>query len=119
MERSFQRHLRIMKTIGVELYLGPAGASAEEVDGAAFSNHVNRPLPRFWTANRFDHDITATLFGRDVTYSIHWIFDLRDLHDLVRSHALRSGDLGIALHHGNDVTTCRFGNLHKHQPDRP
>src|SRR5205085_8458934 len=44
-ERSFERDLRIVQTIGVELDLGPGGASAKKVNCASLADHLGRPLP--------------------------------------------------------------------------
>src|SRR5512146_256874 len=63
MERRFQRDLRVVETLGVEVDLGAAGASAEEVDGTALANHVDGPFPGFGTTDGFDDDVGATAIG--------------------------------------------------------
>src|SRR5258708_7834087 len=50
-ESCFERDFRVMQAIGIELHLGPTGATAKEIDRAAFAYHVNRPLPSFRTAH--------------------------------------------------------------------
>src|SRR5258708_25910602 len=54
MERSLERDLRIVQPVRVELDLGAAGAASEEVYGAAFAHHFNRPLPCLRPAHGFD-----------------------------------------------------------------
>ena len=49
------------QAVGVELDFSTAGAASEEVYGAAFAYHFNRPLPRFRPAHRLDHDIATAL----------------------------------------------------------
>src|SRR5580692_2522405 len=47
MESRFQRDLRIMQPVSVELHFGPAGATAKEIHRPAFAHHINSHLPGF------------------------------------------------------------------------
>src|SRR5947199_4140823 len=64
-EGGFQRDLRIVQAVGIKLDLGAAGASAEEVHGATFTNHVDSQLPGFRTTHGFDDNVAAALIGRE------------------------------------------------------
>ena len=62
MERGLQRQLVIVQALRIQRDRGPAGATAEEVDGAAFAHHVDGPLPGLRAAYRLDdHVATACL----------------------------------------------------------
>ena len=61
MERGLQSNLGIVQTSGVEFDLGAIGAAAEEVDRAAFADHVDRPFPCLGTSDSFNDYIAATL----------------------------------------------------------
>src|ERR1022692_2847700 len=50
MEGRFQRDLRVMQPVGIELYLGSSGAATEEVHRPAFAHHVDGQLPGFRTS---------------------------------------------------------------------
>src|SRR5580692_10375960 len=55
MEGGFQRDLRIVQPVGVELYFRAAGATTKKVYRPAFAHHVNGHLPGFRTSHRLDH----------------------------------------------------------------
>src|SRR4029077_8915699 len=61
MESGLKGNLRVMQAVGVELDFGTAGAASEEVYVATFAYHFNRPLPRFRSAHRLDHDVATAL----------------------------------------------------------
>ena len=63
----------VVQAIGVEFDFGSGGASAEEVDGAAFADHVDGPLPGERGGDGFDGDIDAATLrseGADVSHGI-------------------------------------------------
>ena len=60
-ERGFQGDFGLVQAIGLELHSCSTGAAAEEVDGAAFADHVDRPLPRFRLAYCFDDHVATAL----------------------------------------------------------
>src|SRR5690348_6889874 len=59
MESGLDGDLRIMERIRIHGYLRASRAAAEQVDGAATANHLQRPFPRLRRANGFDHGIGA------------------------------------------------------------
>ena len=117
-ESRFQRDFRIVQAVGVQLHLGAGSAAAKEIDGAAFADHLHRPLPSLGAADGFDHHIGPALLRAQLAHHLNRILDLRDLHHFVCAFAPGQGDLGIALHHRNHVATDGLGDLHEHQPDR-
>src|SRR5580658_9007258 len=117
MERGFQRDLGIVQAIGIELHFGPAGASAEEIYGAAFANHFYRPLPSVGTTDRFNHYIAATLLRSQRANRLDHIRHLGGLNDFVRAHVLGGDYLFVAFHHRNHVAADGSRHLDKHQSD--
>src|SRR5207244_11573421 len=91
-----------------------AGASAEEVHGATFTNHVDSQLPGFRTTHGFDDNVAAALIGRECPHGFHGILYIRNLHDIVSPHALGGGDLRIPLNDRHDVAANRLCNLNEH-----
>ena len=119
MERRFQSDFRIVQAIGFELNFGPAGASAKEVDGAAFADHVDRPLPGFRLSDGFDHDVASALLRRKRANGVDYIRHFGSLNDFVSAHLLSGLDLAVTLYDGNYVASDGAGDLHKHQADGP
>src|ERR1700746_2370983 len=114
-EGGFQRDLGIMQAVGIKLNLGAIGASAEEVYGSAFTNHIDSQLPGFRATYRFDDNVAAALVGRECPHSFHRVFYIRNLHHVVSAHALAGGYLRIPLNDRHDVAADRFGDLDEHQ----
>src|SRR5271169_3321676 len=117
MERGLERDLGIMQTVGIELHFRPAGTSAEEVHGATFADHFNRPLPGFGTTHRFDHDVAAALLRSKRAHGFDHVRHFGGLHDFMRAHVLGGYDLLVALHDRNHVAADGARHLHKHQSD--
>src|SRR6185369_2709965 len=117
MERRLQCDFRIVQTLSVEIDLGSGGAPAEEVDGAALSNHVNGPFPCFGTANSFDYDVRATTVGSQGAYGFDGVADLGDLNNFAGANSTSAFDLGVAFDDGDNVATDELGDLHEHHPD--
>ncbi len=63
MERCLERDFRIVQPLGIEFHFGAIRTTTKEIDGAAFADHINRPLPSRWTTHAFDNDIRAALVG--------------------------------------------------------
>ena len=64
-EGGAQRDVAVVNAVGVERDVGAHGASAEEVDGAAFAHHFDGFFPGFGDADGFNGDIDAAIFGRE------------------------------------------------------
>src|SRR5579864_5634538 len=118
-ERCLEGDFGVVQAIRLELNLGSAGASAEEVDSAALTDHVDSPLPGFWLADGFDDDIAAALLRGERADGIHHIGRLGGLNDLVRAHLAGGFDLPIAFHDRDNVAADSSGDLNEHQPNRP
>ncbi len=63
MEGGAQRDVAVVNAVGVERDVGADGASAEEVDGAAFAHHLDGFFPGFGHADGFDGDIDAAIIS--------------------------------------------------------
>ena len=118
-ERGFQGDFGVVQAIRLELHLGSAGASAEEVDGSALADHVDSPLPGFRLAYGFNNDIAAALLRGERADGIHNVRRLGSLNDFVGAHLAGSFDLSIAFHDRDNVAADGPGDLNEHQPDRP
>ena len=116
-ERCFQSDFGVVQAIGFELHLGAAGASAEEVDGAAFADHVDGPLPSFGTADRFDDHVAAALLRRERADGVDHVWNLGGLNDFVRAHVFGGFDLAVAFDDGDHVASDGAGDLNEHQSD--
>src|SRR5437773_1754838 len=117
-ERGFQGDFGVVQAIRLELHLGSAGASAEEVDGSTLADHVDSPLPGFRLADGFDDDIAATLLWRQGADGIHNVRRLGGLNDFVGAHLAGGFDLPIAFDDRDHVAADGAGDLNEHQPDR-
>src|SRR5579871_502347 len=106
-----------MQPVGIKLHFRPAGTSPEEVDRAAFSNHLHRPLPGLGLADGFNHNVAAPPRRSQRPHRFDYVGNLRRLHNLMRAHLLRGFYLAIALHHRDYVAADRPGDLHEHQSD--
>src|SRR5581483_3185962 len=60
----------------------------------------------------------AAALGRERAHGGNGVFDLGDLHDVVRAHALGGADLLVVLHDRHHVAAGKPGDLDKHQSDR-
>ena len=116
-ERRFQGDFGVVQAIGLELHLGSAGASAEEIDGAAFADHVDGPLPGFGAADGFDHHVASALLRRERADGVHYVRNFSGLNNLVRAHVLGGFDLAVALDHGDHVASDGAGDLNEHEAD--
>ena len=96
---------------------GPAGAATEEIDGAAFANHVDGPFPGFGLADGFDDDVAAALLRRQRAHRIDYVLGLCGLNDFVRAHLFGGFDLAVALDDGNHIAPDGAGDLDEHQAD--
>src|ERR1700683_3900059 len=114
MERGLQRDLGIVQTVGIELHFGPAGASAEEIYGAAFANHLDCPLPGVRTTHRFYHYVTAAFLRSQRANRLAHIRHLGGLNDFVCAHVLGSDYLLVAFYHRDHIATDGPGHLDKH-----
>ena len=65
MEGGAQGDVAVVDAVGVERDTGADGASAEEVDRAAFAHHFYRFLPCLGNADGFNGDIDSTIIGRE------------------------------------------------------
>ena len=117
MERGLKRDLGVVQTVGIELHLGSAGASAEKVYGAAFTNHFDGPLPGFGAPDGLNDHITATLLRSKRAHRFDNIGGFCGLNNLVRAHLLGGDDLLVALDDGNHVAPDGTSYLDKHQSD--
>ena len=117
MERGLERNLGIVQTVGIELHFGTAGASAEEVNGAAFADHFDGPLPGFGAAHGFDDYITAALLRSKGADGFDDILNFGGLNDFVSTHVLGGDDLLVTLNHGDYVATDGAGDLNEHEAD--
>src|SRR5579862_213034 len=116
-ERRFQCDFGVMQAIGFELHFGAAGASTEEVDGAAFADHVDGPLPGFGAAYGFDHYVAAALLRRERADGVDHVRNLGGLNNFVCAHVFGGFDLAVALDHGDDVASDGAGDLNEHEAD--
>ena len=117
-ERRLQGDFGVMQAAGIELHFGAARAAPEEIYGAALAHHFDGPLPRFRTAHRFNHHITASFLRTQSTHGFDDIGNPGSLNNLVGTHLLGGFDLPIALDNGNHIATDRASHLHEHQADR-
>src|SRR5579864_3959432 len=116
-ERRFQRDFGVVQAIGLELHFGSTGASAEEIDGAAFPDHVDSPLPGLRAADRFDYHIAAALLWGDCADGFHHVRNFGGLNNFVCTHVFGGIHLAVALDDGNHVAADSTGHLHKHEAD--
>ena len=98
-ERGLQRDFRVVQAIGIELHFAAAGASAEEVYCAAFTDHLDGPLPGFGTADGFNDHIAAALLRSQRADGFDHVLGLGGLNDFVCAHLLGGGYLFVALYH--------------------
>src|SRR5216684_741240 len=117
MKCGLERDLRIVQAIGIELDFGAAGASAEEVYGAAFADHFHRPLPSFGTAHRFDDNIATALLRGERAHGFDHVGNFGGLNNFVSAHVLGGDDLFVALHYCDYVAADGAGYLNEHESD--
>src|ERR1019366_3042732 len=115
MEGGLQRQLVIVQALRIQRDRSPAGATAEEVDGAAFAHHVNGPLPGLRAAYGLDDHIATASLGGKPAHRLHGIVHGADLDRTVSSQAAGGTYLRLTLDHGDDVATRQLGHLHEHQ----
>src|ERR1700685_3863209 len=117
MEVSLQGHFRIVQALRIELDFSAAGTTTEEIHGAAFAHHIDRPLPSLGAPHRFDHNIATAFLRAQRANGVDDIFDFIDLHDLVRTHVLGGFDLAIAFDDRNHVAANGAPDLNEHEAD--
>ena len=116
-ERCFQSDFGVVQAIGLELHFGSTGAAAEEVDGAAFADHIDGPLPGFGTAHGFDHNIASALLRRKRADGVDYIGNFGGLNNFVRAHVFGGFDLAVALDDRNYVAADSASYLYEHEAD--
>jgi hypothetical protein len=106
-----------VEAIGVEVDAGSGGASSEEIDGSAFADHIDRPLPGSWCGYGFNGDVDAAMFGREGAYGGDGIGGGGGLDNMFRTEDACGGNLLVALDHGDDVKSGELCGVHEHEAD--
>src|SRR4051812_38609434 len=113
MEGGFERDLRVVEQIGVELDFGSGGTSAEEVHSSAFTHHVHCPGPALRAAHGFDDYIRSTQVIGESLHAVNGIVDVGDLDYLMRAEFAGSVYLFVTFYDGDDVASGEARNLDK------
>src|SRR5690242_6852916 len=102
-----------MQTLSVEFDLRSVCTSAEEVHGAAFTDHVDCPLPCSRTADGLDYNVRATLIWREQANGFDGILNVGDLYNFMRADPFGSSDLSIAFNNRDHVAAGELRGLHE------
>jgi hypothetical protein len=104
----------VVEAIGIELDFGACGASAEEVDGAAFADHVDGPLPGEGGGDGFNGDVDAAALRSEGADCGDGVGIFGELHDFGGAESACGYYLLIALNNGDDFEASELREMHEH-----
>src|SRR6202161_2244141 len=118
MESRAQRDVAVVDAIGIERDVGVGSASAEEVDGAALADKLDRLLPCFWRAYGLNGDVDAAIAWGEGAGFANCLADSCSLHDMSCAELTRCFNLAVVLDDGDGFKASKRGDMQNHEAER-
>jgi len=108
----------VVNAIGVQVDVRADCAAAEEVNRAAFSNHLEGFFPGFRNADGFNGDVDTAIVGRESARFADGFANAAGLDDVFRTELTRCFNLPVVLDDSDGFASGESSDVEHHQAER-